>query len=177
MNTTIIQRRVVKSISEFSVFKIALIVYLIIFILNVIFAAIFALIMRAVLPALINNLNNFIGTSGVGSLLSIFGVNIPDINSFSNVFGTNLSIGFIVISIVVGLLFSVPFAAIATFWTWIFNVIIKISGGVEIRYIDRTIRAEIKTPDNTISDGAQASYIDRPVNTEIKTPDNPAAGQ
>ncbi|MCX6383709.1 MAG: DUF3566 domain-containing protein [Actinobacteria bacterium] len=149
MEVPIAQRRVVKSISEFSVFKIALIVYLIIFILNVILAAIFAMIMRAVLPALINNLNNFIGTSGVGSLLSVFGVNIPDISSVSTVFGTNLSIGFIVITIVAGLLFSVPFAAIAAFWAWIFNVIIKISGGIEVRYIDRTARIETKAPVNT----------------------------
>lgn len=156
MNTPIIQRRVVKSISELSVFKIALIAYLIIFILTVILASIIALITWAGLQASGINLNNLLGNTTLGQLLPAFGVTIPNLNL---VLGTGSVIG-IVLFIVLGLLFSIVFAAIATFWTWIFNVIIKISGGVEIRYIDRTLRADTKTLDNP-----------------TKTLDNPATGQ
>ena len=156
MNTPIIQRRVVKSISELSVFKIALIAYLIIFILTVILASIIALITWAGFQASGINLNNLLGNTPLGQLLPAFGVTIPNLNL---VLGTGSVIG-IVLFIVLGLLFSIVFAAIATFWTWIFNVILKISGGVEIRYIDRTLRADTKTLDNP-----------------TKTLDNPATGQ
>jgi hypothetical protein len=160
MNTPIIQRRVVKSISEFSVFKIALVSYLIIFILTVIFAAISALIMQTILPILGNIFNNFIGASGAGSLLSLFGINIPNASSLGSAFGGIVTSGPAVIvivgGIIGGLLFSVVFAAIAAFWTWIFNVVIKISGGIEIRYIDRTINTESKnTADISTSGGVE----------------------
>lgn len=148
METPIIQRRVVKSISEFSVFKIALVAYLIIFILSVILMAIIALITWAGFAASGINFNNLTGNSNIGSLLSLLGVNIPNLNV---IFGTG-SVVMLVVSIVGGLFFSIVFAAIATFWTWVFNVILKISGGVEVRYIDRTIKAEAKTlGDSTIS--------------------------
>jgi hypothetical protein len=145
MDTPIVQRRVVKSISEFSVFKIALIAYLIIFILTVILVGIIALITWAGFQASGINLNNLLANTPIGQLLPAFGIAAPNLNL---VFGTGGVIG-IVLFIVFGLLFSIVFAAIATFWTWIFNVIIKISGGVEIRYIDRTVRAESKIPDSS----------------------------
>jgi hypothetical protein len=144
MDTPIIQRRVVKSISEFSVFKIALIAYLIIFILTVILVAIISLITWAGFQASGINLNNLLVNTPLGQLLPSFGINLPNLNL---ILGTGGVIG-IILFIVFGLLFSIVFAAIATFWTWIFNVIIKISGGVEIRYIDRTVRTEPKTADN-----------------------------
>jgi len=156
MNTPIIQRRVVKSISELSVFKIALIAYLIIFILTVILASIIALITWAGFAASGINLNNLLASSAIGQMLTVFGITLPNLNL---VLGTGSIIG-IVLFIVLGLLFSVVFAALAAFWTWIFNVIIKISGGVEIRYIDRTLRTDTKTLDNP-----------------TKTLDNPATGQ
>ena len=144
MNAPIIQRRVVKSISEFSVFKIALVAYLLIFIITVILMAIVSLIAWAGFAASGINFNNLIGTSNIGSLLSGLGINTSSLNF---VFGTGSVIG-VVLFIVFGLIFSIVFAAIATFWTWIFNVVIKISGGVEIRYIDRALTAETRTPNN-----------------------------
>ena len=145
MAVPIIQRRVVKSISEFSAFKIALVAYLIIFILSVILMAIIALITWAGFAASGINLNNLLASSAIGQMLTVFGITLPNLNL---VLGTGSIIG-IVLFIVLGLLFSVVFAALAAFWTWIFNVILKISGGVEIRYIDRTIKAETKTLENS----------------------------
>ena len=145
MSAPIIQRRVVKSISEFSAFKIALVAYLIIFILSVILMAIIALITWAGFAASGINLNNLLASSAIGQMLTVFGITLPNLNL---VLGTGSIIG-IVLFIVLGLLFSVVFAALAAFWTWIFNVILKISGGVEIRYIDRTIKAETKTLENS----------------------------
>ena len=144
MNAPIIQRRVVKSISEFSVFKIALIAYLIIFILTVILVAIISLITWAGFQASGINLNNLLQNTPIGQFLPAFGITLPNLNL---VLGTGGIIS-IVLFIVLGLLFSIVFAAVAAFWTWIFNVILKISGGVEIRYIDRTLKAAINTPDN-----------------------------
>lgn|SRR5450830_1895410 len=145
MVAPIIQRRVVKSISEFSVFKIALVAYLVIFIITVIVFSIIALITWAGFTASGINLNNLLGSTPIGQLLPAFGITLPNLNL---VFGTGSVIA-IVLFIVLGLLFSVVFAAIAAIWTWIFNVILKISGGVEIRYIDRTIKAEAKTLENS----------------------------
>jgi hypothetical protein len=145
MEAPIIQRRVVKSVSEFSIFKIALVAYLIIFILTVIVMAIIVLITWAGLAASGINFNNLFASTGMGSALSSLGITLPNLNF---ALGTGSIIG-IVLFIVFGLIFSVVFAAIATFWTWIFNVILKISGGVEVRYIDRTIKAEIKTLENS----------------------------
>jgi hypothetical protein len=146
MEAPIIQRRAVKSISEFSVFKIALVAYLIIFILTVILMAIIALITWAGLAASGINFNNLFASTGLGSILSSLGVTLPNLNV---ALGTGSIVG-IVLFIVFGLIFSVVFAAIATFWTWVFNVILKMSGGVEIRYIDRTIKAETKTLGNSV---------------------------
>jgi hypothetical protein len=137
MEVSTIQRKVIKSISEWSVFKIALVVYLIIFILTIIFFGIVALIAWSSFAKSGINLNNIIGNSSWEQLLKAFGGgNLPNFN-FS--LGTSGIIG-IVLFIVFGLIFSVVYAAVATFWTWIFNVILKISGGIEIRYIDKTIK-------------------------------------
>lgn len=150
MNAPIIQRRLVKSVSEFSVFKIALIAYLIIFILTVIFLAIISLITWAGFKASGINLNNILTDSSLGQLLPAFGIPVPNLNL---ILGAGGVIG-IVLSIVLGLVFSVVFAAIAAFWTWIFNVVLKISGGIEIRYIDRTLKPEINAPGSTTGSGA-----------------------
>ena len=145
MEVTTIQRRVIKSISEWSVFKIALVAYLVIFIITVIIFSIIALITWAGFAKSGINLNNIIGNSSWGQLLKAFGGgNLPNLNL---AFGTGSIIG-IVLFIVLGLIFSVVYAAVATFWTWIFNVILKISGGIEVRYIDRTVRIETATEEN-----------------------------
>jgi hypothetical protein len=48
-------------------------------------------------------------------------------------------------------LFSVIYAAIATFWTWILNVVLKISGGIEVRYINRIVKIEKAAKENKIA--------------------------
>ena len=147
MEKAAVQKKLVKSISEWSVFKIALITYLFVFILSVIFFAIVALITWAGFAASGIDLNNLFASTGLGALLSGFGIVLPNMNA---VFQTGGVIG-IVLFIVFGLLFSVVSAVIAVFWTWIFNVILKISGGFEVRYIDRNVvkvndRASESTP-------------------------------
>lgn len=145
MEVTTIQRRIIKSISERSVFKIALVAYLVIFIITVIIFSIIALIAWAGFAKSGINLNNIIGNSSWGQLLKAFGGgNLPNFN-FS--LGTGGIIG-IVLFIVFGLIFSVVYAAIAAFWTWILNVILKISGGIEVRYIDRTVKLETVVEEN-----------------------------
>lgn len=143
MEKPVIQRRLIKSISEWSVFKIALIAYLIIFLLSVIFFAIVALITWAGFAASGIDLNNIFANTGFGAMLSGFGIVLPNLNA---AFQTGGVIG-IVLFIVFGLLFSVVFAVIAVFWTWIFNVILKIGGGFEVRYIDRTVKATYNAPE------------------------------
>ena len=177
MNPPIIQRRVIKSISEFSVFKIALIVYLVVFVITVIFAALSALIMQSVLPILGNSITSLLQTSGIGDLLTMFGINVPDIGAIIGSSGSIFSSGPVVIIVVAliigGLLFSVIFAAVAAFWTWIFNVIIRISGGIEIRYIDRTKKAETQIQNNASNTGAEIKYTGSPVKAEAKIQNNP----
>ncbi|MDD5658389.1 MAG: DUF3566 domain-containing protein [Actinomycetota bacterium] len=145
MDKTVVQRRIIKSISEWSVFKIAIVAYLIVFILSVIIFGIIAVITWAGFKASGINLNNLFANTNFGSMLSGFGIKLPNLNI---VFGTGGIVG-IVLFIVFGLLFSVVYAAIAVFWTWIFNVIIKISGGLEIRYTERITKVENKILENT----------------------------
>jgi len=145
MEKSIIQRKTIRSISEWSVFKIALVAYLIIFILTVIVFGIIALTAWAGFKASGINLNNMFASTMMGSLLSSFGITLPNLNI---ALGTGSVIG-IVLFIVFGLLFSVVYAAIAAFWTWIFNVIIRISGGLEVRYYDRAAVAGNKVSENT----------------------------
>jgi len=85
--------------------------------------------------------------------LSSFGINIPDmLNSFglSNLGLGNLRLAnigggsalYIVLSIVGGLIASVFYAAFGTLMVWIGNVVLRISGGIELRFIDREVKAE-----------------------------------
>jgi hypothetical protein len=128
-----IERKVIRSISELSSFKFLLVFYLIFFILSVIIMGIIALLAWAG--------------------LSSFGINIPDIlNSFglgnlglgnlglANIGGGNVL--YIVLSIVGGLIASVFYAAFGTLMVWIGNVVLRISGGIELRFIDREVKAE-----------------------------------
>ena len=123
-----IERKVVRSISELSSFKFLLVFYLIFFIISVIIMGIVALLAWA----------------GLASS----GINIPDmLNSFGlGNFGlANLgggSVLYIVLAIVGGLIASVFYAAFGTLMVWIGNVVLRISGGIEIRFIDREVRAK-----------------------------------
>ena len=123
-----IERKVIRSISELSSFKFLLVFYLIFFIISVIIMGIVALLAWAG--------------------LSSFGVSVPDIlQSFglgnfglANIGGG--SVLYIVLAIVGGLIASVFYAAFGTLMVWIGNVVLRISGGIELRFIDREVRAK-----------------------------------
>ncbi|MFZ3107124.1 MAG: DUF3566 domain-containing protein [Candidatus Hydromicrobium sp.] len=118
-----VERRVFRSISEFSMFKYLLIIYLIFFILSVIVMAIIGLIAWLGLSSFgIDNINSILASLGLGN------INISDF------FGRGMIIG-IVISIVGGLVASIFYAAVGTLMVWIMNVVLKISGGIELRFL------------------------------------------
>jgi len=118
-----VERKVLRSISELSMFKYLLIFYLIFFILSVIVMAIIGLIAWLGLSSFgIDNINNILASLGLGN------INISDF------FGRGMIIG-IVISIVGGLIASVFYAAVGTLVVWIMNVVLKISGGIELRFL------------------------------------------
>jgi hypothetical protein len=118
-----VERRVLRSISEFSMFKYLLIIYLIFFILSVIVMAIIGLIVWRGLSSFgIDNINSILASLGLGN------INISDF------FGRGMIIG-IVISIVGGLIASVLYAAVGILFVWIINVVLKISGGIELRFL------------------------------------------
>ena len=123
-----IERKVVRSISEFSSFKFLLVFYLIFFILSVIIMGIIALLAWAGLSSFGLNVNDILQSLGLGDL------------GWLNIAGG--SVLYIVLAIVGGLIASVFYAAFGTLMVWIVNVILKISGGIEIRFIDREIKAE-----------------------------------
>ncbi|MBU2563476.1 MAG: DUF3566 domain-containing protein [Actinomycetia bacterium] len=118
-----VERKVLRSISELSMFKYLLIFYLIFFILSVIVMAIIGLIAwRGLFSFGIDNINSILASLGLGN------INISDL------FGRGMVIG-IVISIVGGLVASIFYAAVGTLVVWIMNVVLKISGGIELRFL------------------------------------------
>lgn len=118
-----VERKVLRSISEFSMFKYLLIFYVIFFILSVIVMAIIGLIAWRGLSSFgIDNINSMLASLGLGN------INISDL------FGRGMVIG-IVISIVGGLVASIFYAAVGTLFVWIMNVVLKISGGIELRFL------------------------------------------
>jgi len=118
-----VEKRVLRSISELSMFKYLLIFYLIFFILSVIVMAIIGLIAWLGLSSFgIDNINSMLASLGLGN------INISDL------FGRGMIMG-IVISIVGGLVASVFYAAVGTLVVWIMNVVLKISGGIELRFL------------------------------------------
>jgi len=118
-----VERKVLRSISELSMFKYLLIFYLIFFILSVIVMAIIGLIAwRGLFSFGIDNINSILASLGLGN------INISDL------FGRGMVIG-IVISIVGGLVASIFYAAVGTLVVWIMNVVLEISGGIELRFL------------------------------------------
>lgn len=118
-----VERKVLRSISELSMFKYLLIIYLIFFILSVIVMAIIGFIVWRGLSSFgIDNINSILASLGLGN------INISDF------FGRGMIIG-IVISIVGGLIASVLYAAVGILFVWIINVVLKISGGIELRFL------------------------------------------
>ena len=123
-----IERKTVRSISELSSFKFLLIFYLIFFILSVIIMGIIALLAWAGLASSGINIPGILQSFGLGN----FGL--------ATIGGG--SVLYIVLSIVGGLIASVFFAAFGTFLVWIINVVLRISGGIELRFIDREVKVK-----------------------------------
>ncbi len=118
-----VERKVLRSISELSMFKYLLVFYLVFFILSVIVMAILGLIA-------------WLGLSSFGldvdSILASVGFQNTGIFDFLG--GGTITI---VILIVSGLVASLLYAAVGTLMVWIMNVILKICGGIELRFLIR----------------------------------------
>ena len=118
-----VERKVLRSISELSMFKYLLVFYLVFFILSVIVMAILGLIA-------------WLGLSSFGldvdSILASVGLQNTGIFDFMG--GGIITI---VILIVSGLVASLLYAAVGTLMVWMMNVILKICGGIELRFLIR----------------------------------------
>ena len=121
-----VERRIVKSISEFSVFKFVLVAYLIFFILFVIIFAIIGLIGWAL-----------IASSGV-AFNGCFKQPDSGLNLSKMLAGLGVGLGGgvlgMVLFVILGLVASVFAAAGAALVAWIVNVVLKIIGGIELRF-------------------------------------------
>ena len=121
-----VERRILRSLSEFSIFKYVLVAYLIFFILFVIVFGVIGLIGWAVLATsgmtFQDAINEFMPGLNIEDMLGMAGINVG-----GSVIG-------IIIFIILGLVASIFAAAIATLATWIFNIILKIIGGIELRF-------------------------------------------
>jgi hypothetical protein len=121
-----VERKVLRSISEFSMFKYVLVAYLIIFILCVFVFVIVGLIGWAVLAssgiAFADILKNIVPGMDVPGILGGLGLNLG-----GGILG-------IIIFIIVGLIASVFIAAFAVLVTWILNILLRITGGIELRF-------------------------------------------
>lgn len=117
-----VERKLLKSISELSVFKYAMVAYLIFFILFVIIFAIAALLGWA-----------FLTTSGL-TIQDFMGGFFPGINVATLLGALGGGTIGIVLLIIIGLVASVFVGALAAFFTWILNVVLRIVGGIELRF-------------------------------------------
>ncbi len=121
-----VDRRVLKSVSEFSVFKYVLVAYLIFFILYVIIFAVVGLVGWAILAS-----SGVTFNEALGSLMP--GMNIDQmLGSVGLNFGGGV-IG-IIIFVIIGLIASIFAAALAALTAWIFNIVLRIVGGIELRF-------------------------------------------
>ena len=119
-----INRKVLRSVSELSSFKFMLVFYLVFFIISAIIMGIIALLAWLGLPSLGIDITQVLQSFGLGNL-GIFNI------------GGGSTLLYVIISIIGGLIFSVFYAAFGTLMVWIVNVILRISGGIELRFIDR----------------------------------------
>jgi len=128
-----VERRVLKSVSELSMFKYLLFFYLIFFILSVIVTVVIGLIAWVGLSSYgfdINSILESLGLGNTGLLFSFFGG------------GSVITIAVLIIG---GLIASVLYAGIGTVMVWIMNVVLKISGGIELRFLpEKEEQAKIK---------------------------------
>jgi hypothetical protein len=128
-----VERKVLRSISEFSMFKYILVFYLIFFILSAIIMTIIGLIAWFVF-----------GINIYGILTSL---GLANLNVLFNFFGGGTAVTIIVL-VVGGLIASIFFAAVGTFMVWIINVVLKIIGGIELRFLPgKEAEAKVKEPE------------------------------
>jgi hypothetical protein len=118
-----INKKVLRSISELSSFKFLLIFYLVFFIIWVIVIGIISLIAWLGLSSA--------GIS-IGDLLQSYGI-----GNFGLLKLEEGNVLYVIVAIIGGLIASVFYAAIGTLMVWIVNVILRISGGIELRFIDK----------------------------------------
>ena len=118
-----VERKVLRSISELSMFKYLLVCYLIFFILSVIIMGILGLITWLGLSSFGIDLNNILSTFGLDYLSSY---------NF-NLLGSGVVT--IIVLIASGLFASIFYAAVGTLTVWIMNVVLRIVGGVELRFL------------------------------------------
>ena len=123
-----VERRIVKSISEFSVFKFVLVAYLIFFILFVMIFAIIGLIGWALISA-----SGVVLTDVLNGLIPIPGFNLSDMIGGLGI-GLGGSVLGMVLFVILGLVASVFVAAGAAVVTWLVNVVLRIIGGIELRF-------------------------------------------
>jgi hypothetical protein len=116
-----VERKTLRSISELSMFKYILVGYLIFFILFAIVVGIIFLIMWAFGFAA--------GGFNIQNAFGNLGMTLP-------VFAGGGAL-WVILLIVIGLVGSVFAAAVGAFGTWIINVIFRISGGIELRFIPK----------------------------------------
>ena len=118
-----INRKVLRSISELSSFKFLLVFYLVFFVISVIIMGIIALLAWLGLSSTGISITDILQNFGLGDY-GILGLGEG-------------SILYVIIAIIGGLVASVFYAAFGTLMVWISNVILRISGGIELRFIDR----------------------------------------
>jgi len=135
-NKLAVERKVLRSIGEFSMFKYLLVFYLIFFILSAIVMTIIGLITWFGIASFgidINGILTSLGLGNIGVLFSFLGG------------GTAITI---IVLVVGGLVASIFYAAAGTFIVWIMNVILKIAGGIELRFLPgKEVEAKIKEPE------------------------------
>ena len=119
-----INRKVLRSISELSSFKFMLVFYLVFFIISVIIMGLIALLAWLGFSSTGVDINQILQSFGLGNL-GIFNL------------GGGSTLLYVIIFIIGGLIASVFYAAFGTLMVWIGNVILRISGGIELRFIDR----------------------------------------
>ena len=119
-----INRKVLRSVSELSSFKFMLVFYLVFFIISVIIMGLIALFAWLGLSSTGIDINQILQNFGLGNL-GMFNL------------GGGSTLLYVIISIIGGLIASVFYAAFGTLMVWIVNVILRISGGIELRFIER----------------------------------------
>ena len=119
-----IDRKILRSISELSSFKFLLVFYLVFFIISIIIMGIIALLAWLGLSSTGLDITEILQSFGLGNL-GIFNI------------GGGSTLLYVIIAVIGGLIVSVFYAAFGTLMVWIGNVILRISGGIELRFIER----------------------------------------